>query len=108
MQIQRHQSVTNHKSCDYDEGQAKQLTAYQRLLMKDVAEMSIAIPHSHAMTPARLFTPWLGQSKTSSTHLHSTTLIRADNINPKSVINKHRGASDCCHAGIMKTLTAIS
>lgn len=53
------------------EEHTERLTAYQRRLMKDVAEMSIAMPHSHAMTPARLFTPRLGQSKVSSTQLHT-------------------------------------
>ena len=47
----------------------ERLTAYQRRRMKEVAEINMDIPHSHAMTPARLFTPLLGQSNTSSTQL---------------------------------------
>ena len=61
------------------EEHTERLTAYQRRLMKDVAEMSIAMPHSHAMTPARLFTPRLGQSKVSSTQLHTMITIRKCN-----------------------------
>ena len=47
-------------------------TEYQRRRMKDVADISIAIPQSHAQTPARLLTPRSGQLKVSSTHLLPT------------------------------------
>lgn len=50
-------------------GQEQELTAYQRRRMNEVAEINIDMPHSHARTPARLFTPLLDQSKTSETHL---------------------------------------
>lgn len=69
-------SVLLHQACMHSAAQithlaenTERLTAYQRRRMKEVAESNMAMPHSHAMTPARLFTPLLGQSNTSSTQL---------------------------------------